>query len=544
MPPIFPNPYTGWLLGLVLWLILAIIYYKIWNRKINQLADQIQLKEKELKEELKEKLDKASKNLEESEKKFNNAKSLEIEIETKNKLAESQKNEAEKIVRAAEFRSKEIQDFANKESERVMSRLDSMQTKIEEKENKLDQKIQQIEDQKEFLEKKENELHDQINTRTDKIQQVSNMTKEEAKDQLMEMTKSEYSSDFARYIDKLRWELNQEAEKEAVNIISKVIPRIATNNTAEFTQIMVDIPSEDIKGKIIWREWRNVAVFERVTWVELIVDDTPLVVKLSSYDHDKRRIAKELLIKIVKDGRINPFYIEKTHQEIIENFDDMLIEKGKEALIELNLPMQHPDIVKYIWKFNLRYSYGQNLWIHSVEVAKMSEIIANELWLDGMLAKKAWLLHDIGKIDCEQWWSHTKVWWDILRKYGYDEVTIETAEWHHHDIAMTNPIWRIVAAADAISASRPWARMNNKEFFIKKMTELENLIMDVPWVMKTYIMQAWREIMVFVNPEKIDDLWTAKLLKDIWVRVEDALDFPGMIRVVWIRETKVIDYLR
>ena len=521
-----------------------LIYYKFWSKKLTDLESQIQIKEEILKEEIANKLSKTNRNLEESEHKIQIANWLQIEIETKNKLAENYKLEAEKTIKSSEFRAKEIQESANKESDRIMSRLDTMQAKLDEKEIKIEQNLEKIETQKEYLEKKEKELDDQINIRVEKLQWVSNMTKDQAKEELMSLIKTEYSSDFWRYIDKLKWELNQEAEKEAINIISKIIPRVATNNTAEFTQIMIDIPSEDMKGKIIGREGRNVAVFERVTWVELIVDDTPLVVKLSCYDHDKRRIAKELLTKLVKDGRINPFYIEKTYQEIVENFDNMLIEKGKEALIELNLPMQHPDIVNLIGKFNLRYSYGQNLWIHSVEVAKMSELIANELWLDGMLAKKAWLLHDIGKIDVEQWWSHTKVWWEILRKYGYDEVTIETAEWHHHDIVMTNPIWRIVAAADAISASRPWARLNNKDFFIKKMTELENLIMEVPGINKTYIMQAGREIMVFVNPDMIDDLGTAKLLKDIAIKVENSLDYPGIIRVVWIRETKVIDYLR
>ena len=540
--PIYMLSYI--LIGFVLGAVLMLIYYKFWSKKLTDLESQLQTKEKSLKEELSEKLLKAERNLEESEHKLQTTNWLYVEIETKNKLAESYKLDAEKTIKAAEFRAKEIQEFANKESDRIMSRLDTMQAKLDEKEIKIEQNLEKIETQKEYLEKKEKELDDQINIRVEKLQSVASLTKEQAKEEIIKITKTEYSEDFARYIDKLKWELNQEAEKEAVNIISKIIPRVATNNTAEFTQIMVDIPSEDMKGKIIWREGRNVAVFERVTWVELIVDDTPLVVKLSCYDHDKRRIAKELLIKLVKDGRINPFYIEKTYQEIVENFDNMLIEKGKEALIELNLPMQHPDIVNLIGKFNLRYSYGQNLWIHSVEVAKMSELIANELWLDGMLAKKAWLLHDIGKIDVEQWWSHTKVWWEILRKYGYDEVTIETAEWHHHDIVMTNPIWRVVAAADAISASRPWARLNNKDFFIKKMTELENLIMEVPGINKTYIMQAGREIMVFVNPDMIDDLGTAKLLKDIAIKVENSLDYPGIIRVVWIRETKVIDYLR
>jgi ribonuclease Y len=327
--------------------------------------------------------------------------------------------------------------------------------------------------------------------------------------------------------------------------LSKVIPRVATTNTSEFTITTVDIPSEDIKGKVIWREGRNVVFFERITWVELIIDDTPLIIRLSSYDHEKRWIATEVLRRMIKDGRINPVYIEKTYNELVANFENvLLLEKGKEALNILGMPPQHADITKLIGQFNLRYSYGQNLWIHSVEVAKMSEMIANEMGLDGGLAKKAGLLHDIGKVIAQEGESHTVEGGVVLRKYGYDDVTINTAEGHHHDIPMISPIGWIVAAADAISASRPWARFNSKNFFVQKMAEMEKLINEFQWVDKVHIMQAGREIMIFVNPNACDDLATEKLLKEIWVAVEAKQDFPGMIRVVGIREKKIVSYLR
>lgn len=459
-------------------------------------------------------------------------------------LIRNAQREASHITQSAETQANKTKEFAQAESDKIMSKMDQMQAKLEEKEHKIDEKYEQLDTVKAKLSEKESQLDKALETQQAKLEQIAQLTVWQAKDQVIAMTEKEYSSDIVQIVDKYRWIVWQEVDAEAINLISKVIPRIATNNVAEFTTTNFDIPSEDTKGKLIGREWRNVSYFEKCTGVELIIDDTPLTVKLSCYDHEKRRIAKEMLKILVKDGRINPVYIQKIYDETVANMDNMLLDKGKEALAEVGLPVQKPDITKMIWQFHLRYSYGQNLWIHSVEVAKMAEIMANEMWLDWQLAKKAWLLHDIGKVVANQWESHTAIGADVLRKYGYDEVTINTAEAHHHDIPLTHPIGWIVAACDAISASRPGARFNSKQFFIDKMWELEKLITSVDGVDKVHIMQAGREIMVFVNPQMIDDLWVHKLVKEIATKVESQLDYPGMIRVVAMRETKVIDYLR
>lgn len=448
------------------------------------------------------------------------------------------------IIRKAEHKAKEIQDFAQKESEKLMTKLDAMQSKLEEKEKKVDEKYEQLDHVKADLENKNKKLDEVIEEQRNKLSQVAKLSIDEAKDLLLHQVEKDYSQDMVNSITKYKNLLEQDIEKEAIDMLSKVIPRLATTNTSEFTVTTVDIPSEDIKGKVIGREWRNVVFFEKLTGVELIIDDTPLIIRLSSYDHEKRWIATELLKKLIKDGRINPVYVEKTYNEIVSNFENMLLEKWKDALNILNLPPQHTDITKIIWQYNLRYSYGQNLWIHSVEVAKMSEMMANEMWLDGALAKKAGLFHDIGKIVADQGQSHTVIWWEILRKYWYDEVTINTAEWHHHDIPMTSAIWWIVAAADAISASRPWARFDSKNFFVERMSEMEKLVSWFDGVDKTYIMQAGREIMVFVNPSNLDDLWAEKLMKEIGTKVEEQLDYPGIIRIVGIREKKIVNYIR
>lgn len=469
-----------------------------------------------------------------------------VETKSKNrdeKMATIDK-QASQIIENAESKGREIQAYAEKESEKLMKKLDDMQLKLEEKEARVDSKYEHLDTEKAKLESKWLELEKLIEEATLKLSEVAGLSKEQARDQLMKAIENEYSDDLVNTITKFKNLYEQDVEKEAVNLLSKVIPRVATTNTSEFTITTVDIPSEDIKGKVIGREGRNVVFFERITWVELIIDDTPLIIRLSSYDHEKRWIAMEVLRRMIKDGRINPVYIEKTYNELVANFENLLLEKWKEALNILWMPPQHADITKLVWQFNLRYSYWQNLFIHSVEVAKMSEMLANEMWLDWALAKKAWLFHDIGKVIAEQGESHTVMWWEVLRKYGYDEVTVNTAEWHHHDIPMISPIGRIVAAADAISASRPGARFNSKNFFIEKMSAMEKLIAEFKWVDKVHIMQAGREIMIFVNPWACDDLATEQLLKEIGKKVEEQQDFPGMIRVVGIREKKIVSYLK
>ncbi len=276
----------------------------------------------------------------------------------------------------------------------------------------------------------------------------------------------------------------------------------------------------------------------------MIIDDTPGTVKISSFDHEKRFLAAKTLEVLVKDGRINPMYIEKIYNQNVEELQNMFTEKGKEALTLLNLPIMKPEMTKTIGQFFLRFSYGQNLWSHAVEVAKISEALAIELGLDPVLSKKAGLLHDVGKIISTTGESHTKLGADLLRKRGMDPVIINAAGSHHYDVPMTHPISWVVAAADAISAARPGARMDTKEVFIEKMGELEKLIIEVEGVEKVHIMQAGREIMVYANAKKISDLEVEKLLEDIGKKIEEQLDYPGVIRISGIRETKIIQYLR
>ncbi len=461
----------------------------------------------------------------------------------------------EQKVKESEIKARRIIEWAEKDLEKRQDKLDQMESRIIKKEERLDEKIELLEKEKESLqqrnqsqkqqrERKNQETEWLIEQQKKKLSEIAHLKPEDAKAELMNLIEAESQSEILEFVEKSKVIIKEEADKEAQHIISRVLPRIAMNSVAEFTVAMIDIPSEDYKGKLIWREWRNVWFFEKTTGVELLIDDTPLVVKLSSHDHEKRFIAVETLKKLIKDWRINPVYIEKIYTEVLNTMDQLFVEKGKEALSILNIPMMKPEVVKMVWQFRLRYSYGQNLWIHSIEVAKLSESLAVEMGIDAMVAKKAWLLHDIGKIVASNGESHTKVWADVLRKFGFDDVVVNAAESHHYDVPMTNIISWIVTAADTLSASRPGARFETKDFFIEKMSELEKLILTVPWVDKVHIMQAGREIMVAINPKQIDDLWVEKLLKDIGIKVESQLDYPWIIRCVWVRETKLIHYLR
>ncbi len=436
------------------------------------------------------------------------------------------------------------EEKANRIEEQRLKKMEEIQNRLLTREEKMDEKLERLETEREKIKDKQKEADDLIKKQTDKLAEIAKLKKEEAKEQLFANMEIEYQSEIKTFVEKFKTIKTEEADKEAGQIIAKSLPRIASEAVNEFTTKSVDLPNEDYKGKLIGREWRNISFFEKLTWVELIIDDTPMVVRISSFDNEKRFIASKTLERLVKDGRINPHHIEKIHGQVVEDLPNILIEKGKEALTQLNLPMMKPDVVKHIGQLYLRFSYGQNIWLHSVEVAKIAEAIATELWLDPVMTKKAWLFHDIGKIVAATWQSHTALWAELLKKFGMDEVIVNAAESHHYDVPMTSPISWVVAAADAISASREWARYDTRDLFVEKMSELEKLIKNVSGIDKVHIMQAGREIMIYVDPATVWDKDLEKVLKTIWEKIEEQLDYPGIIRITAIRENKLIEFLR
>jgi len=472
-----------------------------------------------------------------TEKQLRYKKKMERVKEIEEEMLDEAKKKAEVILEQAEVKAQKIED-------QRLAKMEEIQNRLLLREEKMDQKLEKLEEEKMKIVEKQREADQLIDQQKMKLSEIAGIKPEEAKQQIMERIEAEHQEELIRYIEKFKTIKAEEARKEAAIIISQALPKVAADTVSEFTSKMIDLPSEEFKGKLIGREGRNISLFEKLTGVELLIDDTPLSVRISSFDCEKRFVAAKTLELLIKDGRINPFYIEKVFNQVTADLQTTLMEKGKEALTVLNIPMMKPEVVRAIGQFFLRYSYGQNLWIHSLEVAKTSEMIAIELGLDPALAKKAGLLHDVGKVLAGAGESHTKVWADMLRKWWMDPVIVNAAESHHYDVEMTHPISWIVAAADAMSASRPGARFDTKEFFIEKMGELEKLIREVEGVEKVHIMQAGREIMVFVNPKMISDLQVEGLLQTVGKKIEEQLDYPGIIRLTALRETKLIQYLR
>ena len=459
-------------------------------------------------------------------------------------LSDAAHRKVEDIILKGEQKALKIEEMAEKDIAKTQERLEKLEEKILQKEEKLDEKKEALEIERQKLDERYKEVDELIIIQQDKLAQIAWFSKEEAKEVLLELIKKTEEKEIETFVEKYRSIKKEEADKEAMQVIMRVMPRIAADTVGEYTVESVDIPEEHFKWKLIGREWRNINFFEKTTGAELIVDDTPGVVRVSCYEHEKRFVAVETLKKLLKDGRINPFYIEKFYTETFAGIDEIIMDKWKEALTMLNIPMMKPEIVYYIGRFHFRYSYGQNLRQHSIEVARICEWLAAEMGEDPLLAKKAWLLHDIGKVIAVNGESHTAVGADTLRKFEMHPVIINAAESHHYDVPMTHAISWIVTAADGISASRPWARFNTKDLFIEKMGELEKLIMEVDGVHKVHIMQAGREIMVYVNPAKVSDGQINDLIKTIGTKIESQLDYPGIIRMVCFRENKVIEYLR
>lgn len=457
---------------------------------------------------------------------------------------EETRQKVEKLMDQADIHAKKILRQAQHDADKIQERLDKTEERLHEREDRLDKKKESLKELEDKLHTEQEKVQALIKQQAEKLSQIANLTPEEAKEELMNIIKETNEKEIATFLEKYRLIKSEEADKEAMEIIARVMPRLAADNVGEFTSEFVDIPDENYKWKLIGREWRNIHFFEKTTGVEMIIDDTPGVVRISCYDHDVRFIGSTTLKKLIKDWRINPYYIEKFYNETLEEFDNLVLEKWKEALSLLNIPMMNPDLVQYIGKFYMRYSYGQNLRNHSIEVAKIAEWIASEMGEDPLLAKKAGLLHDIGKVIAENGESHTAVWADALRKFGLHERIINTAESHHFETPMTNLISWIVTAADGISASRPGARMDTRDFFVEKMGELETLIMSLWGIQKVHIMQAGREIMVYVNPEQIKDSELQSLVQTIWEKIESQLDYPGIIRISLMRESKIVDFLR
>lgn len=470
------------------------------------------------------------------------------------KILEVKKQEGEKIILSAKEKALKVLEKAKEEEKERLANLRKEESRLREWERKLRQLEESLNTLKENFKKKteevllkEKELEDIRKKQQEALEKIAKLKKSEAKEKLFKDIEKEYEKDIKDFIKSLEEKKKEIIEKKAIQIMLDAMSRYAPLKVEEYSSTTVELPNDEIKGKIIGKEGRNIKVFQRITGVDLIIDDTPNVVTISSFNPLRRELAKETLLRLIKDGRIQPARIEEIYNKVKEEFQDKIKKLGEEAVDELKIDNFPQKLIYLIGMMNFRTSYGQNLLRHSIEVAHICNLLAQELGLDSEVCKRAGLLHDIGKVlshDIEG--SHTEIGKKILEKFDIDKKIID-AVYHHHDSGYNDntPIEaKIVQVADAISSVRPGARKESYEAFIKRVENLEKIVNSFEGVENSYVISAGREIRVFVNPKMISDIEAMNLARNIAKKIEEEVRYPGEIKINVIRETRVIEYAR
>ncbi len=477
------------------------------------------------------------------------------EIEAKKIVSEAEK-EAETKKKEALVEAKEEILKAKNEQERDFkerrSELSKMEKRVVSKEEALDKKLDQLEKKNEVLSKKmkENEdaraqIDETVAQMIKKLEDISGLTREEAKAELVSRIRSEAEHEAAVALAEVEANLKDESESMAKNIITLAIQRCAADAVAEATVSVVSLPNDDMKGRIIGREGRNIRTIETLTGVDLIIDDTPEAITISGFDPVRREIARLSLEKLISDGRIHPAKIEETVEKCRKEVESEMKKAGEKAAFETGVHGVNPELIKLLGRLKYRTSYGQNVLNHSVEVAFLASMIADELGVDGTLAKRAGLLHDIGKaLTQEIEGSHVQIGVDYAKKYHENKDVIHAIEAHHGDVEPQTLVAMIVQAADAISAARPGARREDLENYIKRLKKLEEIANSFDGVEKSFAIQAGREIRIMVKPEKVSDDRMVLMTREIIKKIEEGLEYPGQIKVNLIRESRVSDYAK
>ncbi len=469
-----------------------------------------------------------------------------------NKLAEDSKNEANKILLEAKEKAVVILEEAKKEEKERKEYLLKSEQRLEHKEQSLEKQEKGIEEQARDLELKvskvkqiKEDLQKLQSQKITELEKVASLSRDEAKAELLSLIEKENQEIIMERVKRLEKENQEELEKRAKDMMVLAMQRYAGSQASEVSTSTVALPSEDLKGRIIGKEGRNIKTLEKLTGVEIIIDDAPDAIVISAFDPIRRQIAKISLEKLIADGRIQPARIEETVEKAKEEIGQKIQEAGEAAVYDTGVAGLDPKLVKILGRLRFRTSYGQNVLLHSIEVAHLAGAIAGELGANISLAKKAGLLHDIGKaVDHEIQGSHVEIGRMLLKKFNLPEEVIQTMEAHHEEHPYANIEARIIQVADALSSSRPGARKDTLEAYLKRLEELEQIANSFEGIEKSYAIQAGREIRVFVRPEEIDDLGAREMARKIADKIQDDLNYPGEIKISVIRETRIVEYAR
>ncbi|MBA4380407.1 MAG: ribonuclease Y [Anaerolinea sp.] len=451
------------------------------------------------------------------------------------------RDNALKAAQAAETEIGRLRSELNREDERLQRRRSELDLRVE----RLEQREQALNKRQSTVDRRYNEIEKMHEQQMDELQKIAQMSIDEARTILLGEVEKEARNDMARIIRQIETEAREEGERRARKLIADSIQRVASDRVAEVATSLVPLPNEEMKGRIVGRNGRNIRAFEQAAGVDVIVDDTPEAVTISCFDPVRREVARRALARLILDGRIHPAHIEKVLDDEQKAIEKVIVEAGEEAAFDAGVAGIHPEVLRMMGRLKFRTSYGQNQLTHAVEVAKLAGILAAELGANISIAKQGGFLHDLGKaMDHNQEGTHALLGAEFAKRYGVNPLVVNAIAAHHHEVEQETVEAVIAESADAISGARPGARREDLEAYIKRIRALEDMSMTFPGVNQAYAIQAGREVRIIVKPEDIDDLASTRLARDIAKKIEETMHYPGQIRVTVIRETRAVDYAK